>query len=157
MLLLLANPAAAAYDANGVRLGANEKELRKVFPSAHCKALEWASQAADRRCDDAKVSFGGVEARVTFYLRKDAVQGFEVRFDTKDLERVTAHAKSRFGKPVSEGKEIIERQGKPSREIFKARWEQGKDQAVLTSQLERRRSSLSVSRGDFEEEIYRVR
>jgi hypothetical protein len=37
------------------------------------------------------------------------------------------------------------------------RWEEGAARAVLTAQLERRRSTLTVSRGDFDDEIYRVR
>jgi hypothetical protein len=159
-LLILSFPPsvlAAPYDANGVALGASEKEIKKAFPSAHCKALEWKSRAAERRCDDGKVAFGGVETRITFYLKGDAVQAFDLRFSTDDLERVTKFLKSRYGKPVTEGKETIERQGKNPREIFKARWENGQDRAVLTSQLEKKRSSLTVSRGDFEEEIYRVR
>jgi hypothetical protein len=156
-LAFAALPAAASYDANGVALGASETLVRKHFPSAHCKPLEWASTAADRRCDDAKSNFAGVEVRVTFYLRKDAVQAFDLRFETRDLDKVTAYAKSRYGKPISEGKETIERRGKPSRELFKARWEKGQDRVVLTAQMEKKRSALSASRGDFEEEIYRVR
>jgi hypothetical protein len=36
-------------------------------------------------------------------------------------------------------------------------WENAGERAVLTAQLEKRRASLLVSRGDFDEEIYRVR
>jgi len=156
-LSLAAAGAAHAFDANGVTLGASEAQVKKAFPSALCKALEWQSRAADRRCDDGKISFGGAEARITFYLRKDSIQAFDVRFDTKDLERVSAFVKSRYGKPLAETKETIERQGKPAREVYKVRWEKGADHAVLVSQLEKKRSTLAVSRGDFEEEIYRVR
>ena len=131
--------------------------MKKAYPSALCKALEWQSRAADRRCDDGKISFGGAEARITFYLRKDSIQAFDVRFDTKDLDRVSAFVKSRYGKPLAETRETIERQGKPAREVYKVRWEKGADHAVLVSQLEKKRSTLTVSRGDFEEEIYRVR
>src|SRR3954464_12476127 len=101
----VAPAAAAAYDANGVALGASEDDIKKRFPSAYCKPLEWVSRAADRRCDDAKISFGGAEGRITFYLRKGAVQAFDVRFDTKDLDRVTKLLKTRYGNPVSEVKE----------------------------------------------------
>ena len=156
-LLLAAAPAGAAYDANGVALGASENDIKKRFPSAHCKALEWASRAADRRCDDAKISFGGVEGRITFYIRKDAVQAFDVRFDTKDLERVLAQLRSRYGKAVSEVKDTISAEGKAPREIYKALWENGADRAVLTAQLDKSRSTLLVSRGNFDDEIYRVR
>ena len=154
--LFVAPSAAAAYDANGVALGAGEDDIKKRFPSAFCKALEWASRAADRRCDDAKISFGGAEGRITFYLRKGAVQAFDVRFDTKDLDRVAAQLKTRYGKPFSEVKDVVGPQGK-QRELYKVLWESGTDRAVLTSQLDKKQASLLVSRGDFDEEIYRVR
>ena len=157
VLALGAAGAAHAFDANGVALGASEAQVKKAFPSALCKPLEWASRAADRRCDDAKISFGGAEARITFYLRKGSIQAFDVRFDTRDLDRVGAFVKSRYGKPLAEGTDKIERQGKPAREVYKARWEKGADRALLVSQMEKKRSTLTVSRGDFEEEIYRVR
>jgi hypothetical protein len=142
---------------NGVGLGASEAQVKKAFPSALCKALEWTSRAADRRCDDSKISFGGAEARITFYLKKDAVQAIDVRFDTKDLDRVSAFVKSRYGKPLAESRQAIEREGKAGREVYKARWEKGPDSAVLVSQLEKKRSTLTIAHGDFEEEIYRVR
>jgi len=148
---------AAAYDANGVALGAAESDIKKRFPSAHCKALEWQSKAADRRCDDAKISFYGVEGRITFYLRKDAIQAFDVRFQTKDLERVVAQLKERYGAPASEVKDPIGAKGTPVRELYKVLWESGKDHALLTAQLDKRIASLVVSRGDFDDEIYRVR
>jgi hypothetical protein len=157
MSVFLAVPAHAAFDANGVALGADEAAIKRAFPSAHCKALEWVSKAADRRCDDARVSVGGIESRITFYLRGNAVQAFDLRFETKDNERLVAFLKQRYGKPAGETKEVIERKGKPGREIYKVLWQNGSERAVLTSQLERRRSALTVSRGDFEDEIYRVR
>jgi hypothetical protein len=141
---------------NGVGLGAGEAQIKKAFPSARCKALEWSSRAADRRCDDSKISFGGAEARITFYLKKDVVQAFDLVFDTKDIDKVAAFVKSRYGKPLAEAREKIERQGKEPREVYKVRWEQGKDSAVLVSQVEKKRSQLTVARGNFEEEIYRV-
>jgi hypothetical protein len=155
--MLAAAQAFAAYDANGVALGASETDIKKRFPSAHCKALEWQSRAADRRCDDAKISFGGVSARITFYLRKDAVQGFDVRFETKQLEPVMKQLRQRYGAPVSEVKDPIGAGDKPVKELYKVLWEAGKDRAVLTAQLDKPRASLLVSRGDFEDEIYRVR
>lgn len=155
--LLLALSASAAYDVKDVSLGAREHDVRRQFPSAHCKALEWQSRAADRRCDESRVSVGGVEVKVTFYLRKDAVEAFDVRFDTRDLDRFVAFLKKRYGAPQSESRDNIEREGKKARQIYKALWERGAERAVLTAQLEKRRGSLLVSRGDFEEEIYRVR
>jgi hypothetical protein len=156
LLLFAPFVAGAAYDANGVALGAGENDIKKRFPSAYCKALEWASRAADRRCDDAKISFGGAEGRITFYLKNGAVQAFDVRFDTKDLDRVVAQLKSRYGKPLSEAKDSVGPQGK-ERELYKVLWENGTDRAVLTSQRDQKRAALLVSRGKFDEEIYRVR
>ena len=157
VILLLALPASAALDVKDITLGANERAIKLKFPSAHCKALEWQTKAADRRCDDSRVSFGGVEVQVTFYLRKDALEAFDVRFDTKELERFVKFLKSRYGEPRSEDKESYERKGKSAREVYKALWESGKERAVLTAQLEKRRATMLVSRGDFDEEIYRVR
>ena len=158
-MLLAAAPLAvqAAYDANGVALGSPEREIRQHFPNAYCKALEWQSRAADRRCDDARISFGGVEARVTFYLRKDRVEAFDLRFDTKEIERVVGFLKERYGKPASEVRDTFEDKGKNTRQVYKLLWEAKGERAVLYAQLDKRRASLLVSRGDFEEEIYRVR
>ena len=145
------------YDANGVALGASEKAIVEQYPSVHCQALQWASRAADRRCDDAHISFAGVSARITFYLKDGTVQAFDVGFDSRETERVAAFLKQRYGAPVAETRSQAGRQGKPPRDLYSVRWERGRDRAVLTAQMERRRASLSVSRGKFEEEIYRVR
>jgi hypothetical protein len=159
LLLLLLAPSIAfgAFDANGVKLGDNELAVKKAFPGIHCKPLEWKSDAADRRCDDAKISFGGVEARVTLYLKADSVRGFDVRFDSGQMDAVADYLKRRFGKPVSEGRDKIVRKNKEEREVFKVLWEEGKDKALLTSLSTGKRASLSVSRGNFEDEIYRVK
>ena len=154
--LLLTLPASAALDVKDIALGANERDVKLKFPSAHCKALEWQSKAADRRCDDSRVVFGGVEVQVTFYLRKDAVEAFDLRFDTKELDRFVAFLKARYGAPQSESKDKYERKGDSARQVYKALWESGKERAVLTAQLEKRRASMLVSRGNFDEEIYRV-
>ncbi len=157
-LLLSGTPCAAlAYDANGVALGAGERDVKDAFPSAHCQPLEWKSVAADRRCDDARIAFAGVRARITFYLKNDAVQAFDVRFDPEDRERVVRYLKSRYGEPASERTEVFHREGKPDREVYKVRWEDGRDKALLSAQLERKHAQLEVSRGDFDLEIYRVR
>jgi uncharacterized protein YxeA len=157
LLLLLALPASAALDVKEIALGANERAIKLKFPSAHCKALEWQSKAADRRCDDSRVGLGGVEAQVTFYLKKDVLEAFDVRFETRELERFVKFLKSRYGEPKSEEKDSYERKGKSARQVYKALWESGKERAVLVAQLEKRRASMLVSRGDFDEEIYRVR
>jgi hypothetical protein len=157
VVLLWAVPAAPALDVKEITLGAKERDIKLKFPSAHCKPLEWQSKAADRRCDDSRVAFGGVEVQVTFYLKKDALEAFDLRFDTKELERFVKFLKSRYGEPRSEDKDTYERKGKSPRQVYKALWESGKERAVLTAQLEKRRASMLVSRGDFDEEIYRVR
>jgi hypothetical protein len=157
LLLLACASAAPAFDANGVKLGGGEAEIRKAFPSARCKALEWKSDAAERRCDDGKISFGGAEARITFFLKANAIQAFDVRFDARDLERVRAHLKSSWGPPLAEATEVIARKGREGRQVHKMRWERGADRAVLTSQERGKRASLEVWRGSFETEIYRVK
>src|SRR3954469_15138577 len=150
LLLLLACAPAFAYDANGVALGGNEDDIKRKFPSVRCQALEWKSNAADRRCDDAKIAFaGGVQARVTFYLSRNAVQAFDVRFDTRDIDRVIAFLKKQYGAPSAETRDSIESKDKKStRMLYKVRWESGKDYAVLVSEKEKSRSSLLASRGN---------
>lgn len=157
VLLLWALPAGAAYDVRQISLGASEKDIRRALPSAHCKALEWTSKAADRRCDDSRVAFGGIEVRVTFYLRKDVLEAFDVRFDTRELERFVAFLKGRYGPPQSESRDAIRRDAKKAREVYRALWESPQERAVLTAQLEKRHASMLVSRGNFDEEIYKVR
>jgi len=157
LILLLACLPAWGYDANGVALGAPEAEVRAAFPSARCRALEWKSEVAGRRCDDAKIVFGGVQARITVYLKADRVQAFDVRFSERDLERVAGFLKSRYGTPLAELREKFERRGGESREVYKIRWEKGEQRAVLSSQLKGKRVDLSVWRGNFDEEIYRIR
>jgi len=155
LLLLVSLPAWAAYDADEIVLGATEKAVTAKFPSAHCKALEWTSLAADRRCDDAKILFGGVPARITFYLKKDRVQAFDVRYESRDTEKLVQFLKPRYGAPVTEIRQkAAERKGG---DLVKLEWKKGDEQALLVSQTEQRRASLTVWRGNFEEEIYRVR
>jgi hypothetical protein len=156
LLLCLSLPA-FGYEINGVTLGGREIDVKKAFPSAHCKALEWKSDAADRRCDDARISLGGVQAKITVFLKAGVIRAYDLRFETRELERVTAHLKSRWGAPLSETTEVISRKDKPDRKVFKALWEKGADHAVLTAQLEQKRAEIEVSRGDFSDEIYRVR
>ena len=157
LALGFASTARATYDANGVALGGGEAPVKKQYPGAHCKPLEWKTDAAERRCDDARIAFAGIEARITFYLKKNEIQAFDLRFDAKDLERVVAHLKSSYGKPDSETRETIRRQGKADREVYKLLWERGRDRAVLTRLSTRKQATLSASRGNFEEEIYRVK
>jgi len=155
--LAFAGEAFAVYDADGVPLGASEAKVKKRFPSARCKALEWASLAADRRCDDGRAVFAGMESRITFYLRKDAVEAFYVRFDVKFTERMASTLKGRYGKPSSEERETPDRPDAPPRQLYKLLWEGKGERALFTSLSDKRRASLLVSRGKFEEEIYRVR
>ena len=156
VMMLVATGAFAAYDANGIALGSSEKDILRQYPSAHCKALEWNSRAADRRCDDAKVKFGGADARITFYLKEGKVQAFDVRFDTKDVERVASFLKGNYGKPAAETRDDVDGRGR-ARPLYKVEWGKGDVRAVLTAQLDKRRAGFTVSRGDFEDEIYRVR
>ena len=157
VLLFGASTAALAYDANGVALGASESEVTDAFPSAHCQPLEWNSAAADRRCDDARIEFAGVRARITLYLKNGSVQAFNERFSPDDRERVVRYLKSRYGEPKSERTDTFRSEGKPDRQVYKVRWESGRDKALLSVQLSRRRAQLEVSRGNFEQEIYRVK
>jgi hypothetical protein len=155
VVLASAGAAWAAYDANEVPLGASEKTVLQRFPAAHCKPLEWKSNAADRRCDDSKALIGGVQGRITFYLKRDRIEAFDVRFDNKDAERLAAFLKKRYGAPAEEQRAKME--DKSRGELYKVEWKKGEERAVLTSLTEKRRASLTVWRGDFEEEIYRVR
>src|SRR5204862_4718674 len=142
----LALPALAAYDLNEVKLGASEKELLARYPHAHCRPLEWPSRAADRRCDDSRTTVGGIDGSVTFYLRRDAVEGFDLRFDKGNVEPMVKFLLTRYGKPaaVDEGD-------------VKAEWKANGERARLTVEKGRRRASLLVWRGAFEDEIYKVR
>jgi hypothetical protein len=159
LVLLLAwlAPAQAALDIKDIAIGAKEQDVKRQLPSVHCKPLQWESKAADRRCDDSRVTLGGVEVQVTFYLKKDSVEAFDVRFNTRELDRLVSFLKTRYGKPETETREAIDRKGDKPREVYKALWQNGKQRAVLIAQLEKRRASMLVSRGDFDEEIYRVR
>ena len=156
--LALALPlSAAAYDVNGVKLGDREADIKKAFPSVHCKPLEWKSDAADRRCDDAQISLGGVLTRMTAYLKADAIQGFDLRMDMKDLDRVKGVLQGRWGAPLAQATDTISQKDKKDRQVFKMRWEKGTDVAILSAQLEKKRVIVEVARGSFLTEIYRIR
>ena len=148
---------AAAYDVNGVKLGDREADIKKTFPSVHCKPLEWKSDAADRRCDDAQISLGGVQTRMTAYLKADAIQGFDLRMDIKDLDRVKVVLQGRWGAPLAQATDTISQKDKKDRQVFKMRWEKGTDVAILSAQLEKKRVIVEVARGSFLTEIYRIR
>jgi hypothetical protein len=155
---LLALPAAAlGYDINGVDLGGREAEVQKAFPSARCKPLEWKSNAADRRCDDARIPLGGAQAQLTVFLKAGVVQAMDLRFNGKDLERVKRDLLARWGAPLAEATEVFADRAGKERSVFKMRWENGADRAVLTAPQDKKRATLEISRGNFPEEIYRVR
>jgi hypothetical protein len=156
LILLFACAPAWGFDANGVPLGAPETAVKEAFPRARCQAMDWKTDAADRRCDQGPVQFGGAEARITFFLKADAVQAFDVRFDDKDLRAVVEYLRERYGKPDAEGQEVFRRRG-DARVVYKVRWAKGADRAVLSSIAGRRRVDLNVWRGDFDTEIYRFR
>jgi hypothetical protein len=81
-----------------------------------------------------------------------------VRFDTRELERVIGFLKKQYGAPLAETRDTLESKDKKSaRVLYKVRWEADKDRAVMVSELDKSRTSLLASRGNFEEEIYRVR
>ena len=151
ILALVAKAASAAYDVNDVKLGASERDIKQHFPNAHCRALEWPSRAADRRCDDSRITVNGVDASVTFYLKRDAVEGFDVRFDHRDTPTMLKYLQSHYGKPLAQ----------PSipatPPAVSVEWKGADERARLTSEPGRRRASLLVWRGAFEEEIYKVR
>jgi len=148
-----------AYDVNGVAIGGKEIDVKKAFPSVHCKELEWRTDAADRRCDDALIQLGGVEAKVTFYLKAGVIRAFDLRFDIKDLDKVKAVLKSRWGAPLAEATETIgaRKKGEKDRHVFKMRWEKGEDHAILTAQLEKKRAGVEAARGRFFDDVYRVK
>ena len=146
LLALAATAATAAYDANEVTLGASEKRIKERFPHAHCRALEWPSRAAEWRCDDSRIAFGGIDASVTFYLKGDAVEGFDVRFDRREFQRMTEFLRKRYGQPAEE-----------SAEPLRVEWKANAERALLSAEQGRRRASLLVWRGAFDEEIYKVR
>jgi len=148
---------ALGYDVNGVDLGGTEAQVQKAFPSARCKPLEWKSDAADRRCDDARISLGGAAARITVFLKGGAIQAMDLRFHGRDLERVKEALRARWGAPQAEASEIFAAQGGKDRRVYKMRWEKGAERAVLTAQLDKKRATLEISRGNFPDEIYRVR
>lgn len=158
ILLCMAALPALAFDVNNLKLGGKEADVKRAHPSAHCRPLEWKSNAADRRCDDARVALGGVQVKLTAFLKADVIQAFDVRFDTRDLARVKEVLRARWGAPLAEVTETVSRGDKgKNRDVFKMRWEKGADRAILTSQVERRRSGVEISRGRFPDEIYRVK
>ena len=154
LLGLLAATHAWAFDAKGVKLGDRERDVRRAFQSAHCKALEWTSRAADRRCDDAKVPIAGTTVRATFYIKNDVVQAFDLRFHSRDAEQVAKFLRTRWGEPVSETKDSDADKG--GRTVYKVLWEKERERALLVSQSQSRRASVLASRGNFEEEIYKI-
>lgn len=148
LALALAHGAAAAGDIDGLALGASEKAVKERLPNAHCQPLQWTSRAADRRCDDSRAQLAGMEVRVTLYLKSDAVEGFDVRFDSRDAARMEKLASEHFrAKPVA----------KDTEKMHTLQWRANGEHGLLGTQPGERRASLLVWRGDFYEEIYKVR
>jgi hypothetical protein len=139
-------PALAAYDLNDVALGATEAQVMSHFPHAHCRPLEWPSRAADRRCDESRVKIGGMDASVTFYLKSNIVEGFDLRFDAPNVVPVRKLLSQRYGEPIVVDKGDV-----------KAEWKSNGERARITTEQGRRRASLLVWRGAFEEELYKIR
>ena len=94
LLLLLCSNALAAYDINEIALGASEKDIKQHFPYANCRPLEWPSRAADRRCDDSRATIAGVDASVTFYLKRDAVEAMAAYADDVRAHRFPSDEES---------------------------------------------------------------
>ena len=162
LILLLAPFSSYAFDVNGVAVGGKELDVKKAFPSVHCKELEWRTDAADRRCDDAKIALGGPggpEAKVTFYLKAGVIRAYDLRFDIKELAKVKEALTKRWGKPLAEVTETIgaREKDKKDRQVFKMRWEKGEDKAILSAQLEKKRANVEVARGNFFNDVYKIK
>ena len=149
MLLCLAAFPALAYDVNSLRLGGREIDVKKAHPSAYCKALEWKSDAADRRCDDAQASLGGVQVKITVFLKADVIQAIDLRFAIADLERVKAVLRDRWGKPLAEVTDNrAQAQGPAGLQEAGGKGRR----AILTAQLEQKRARVG-SRAELSDEI----
>ena len=148
LALLAAQGAAAAADIDGLALGASERAVKERLPNAHCQPLQWQSRAADRRCDDSRATLAGLEVRVTVYLKADAVEGFDVRFDSREAPRIEKLAAEHFGvAPVA----------RDSEKVHTLQWQARDEHGLLSTQAGQRRASLLVWRGAFYDEIYKVR
>lgn len=145
---LAAHAAPSAFDANGVRLGDAERVVKQHFPSAHCQPLQWESRAADRRCDDSRSIIAGHEARITVYLKKDAVEALDIRFESGEAPGFAKLVTERFGGPPAE---------KDNEKTHTRAWRKNGERALLTTMDGQRRATLLVWRGSFYEEIYKVR
>ena len=145
---LVAHAAPSAFDANGVRLGDAERVVKQHFPSAHCQPLQWESRAADRRCDDSRAIISGHEARITVYLKMDAVEALDIRFESGKAESFAKLATERFGRPPVE---------KDNEKTHTLAWRKNGERALLSTVRGQRSATLLVWRGSFYEEIYKVR
>jgi hypothetical protein len=145
---LAAHAAPPAFDANGVRLGDAERLVKQRFPSAHCQPLQWESRAADRRCDDSRSIIAGHEARITVYLKKDAVEALDIRFESGEAPGFAKLVTERFGGPPVK---------KDNEKTHTLAWRKNSERALLTTMDGQRRATLLVWRGSFYEEIYKVR
>ncbi len=149
-----------AIDTKGIEVSAEQKvdflTLRATYAltDATVDASRAAAALDGRRPAQIAKHGGSVSLRSN---TTDAVQGFDVRFDNAHLDPVTDYLKRRWGKPFSEGRETISRKNQDPRESYKVLWEHGKDRVLLSSLSTGKRVSLSGSRGNFEEEIYRVK
>ena len=78
-----------------------------------------------------------------------------MRFDTKELDPVRRLPQEAIRRAGERAARHASADKKP-REVYKVLWEGKGERAVLVAQLDKRRASMLVYRGDFEEEIYRV-
>jgi hypothetical protein len=145
---LVAHAADAAPQIDGFALGASERAVKQRLPNAHCQPLQWESRAADRRCDDSRATLAGLEVRITVYLKADAVEGFDLRFDSREAARIEKLATEYFGAaPVARDTE----------KTHTLQWQGKAERGLLSTQAGQRRASLLVWRGAFYDEIYKVR
>ncbi|HYY61101.1 MAG TPA: hypothetical protein VE756_06900, partial [Burkholderiales bacterium] len=76
----------------------------------------------------------------------------DVRFDHRNLAAMLKYLQARYGKPLDEPT----MPATPAAPVT-VEWKGTAERARLTSEPGRRRASLLVWRGAFEEEIYKVR
>ena len=88
---------------------------------------------------------------------RDAVQAFDVRFDTRELERFVDLPQAALRRAGEREARHARRRRKPGARSTRCCGRGKGERAVLTRSSTSAARSLLVSRGDFEEEIYKVR
>jgi len=102
VLLLFAGNALAAYDGRR-RASRRERERRQeALPQRPLQAARIRKRGGRAPLRRRQAVFAGMETRITFYLKKDAVVAFDVRFDVKFTEKMASTLRGRYGKPSTE-------------------------------------------------------